>query len=114
MTEYYRTVFDDDSLGRVERLWAINKTGSVKRTVDFFDDQTSRANSIAILSHRSGQFAEFAWSSDDPCLFAHAFKSVSDWLANQHQSNSNPTPIAKALFEQSFRRAKPDIQDIEP
>ncbi len=109
MITYFRTVFDDAQLGRVERLWAISSSGAVKRTVDLFDDQTSRANSIAILSHRSGHFADFAGQTNDPCLLAHAFKSIPEWTAAKQDQGHDPAEITKAMFEQSFRRATPDI-----
>lgn len=94
--------------GRDEEIIEVDDTGAVTREVYRDLEGELLANSIAILSHLNGHFAEFAWNSEHPSIWASPVPTTADdprW----HELNCTAEPVEKASFLSRFRRARPAI-----
>jgi hypothetical protein len=87
----------------------LQPTGAVTRTVAEDLDGELLANSVAIQSHSSSAFADYAYGSQHPSLWtakAPAADDAAAWATLCCATESIP----RAEFERLFRRARPDIQ----
>lgn len=111
MPEYFRTT-RRNHLKRgewAEKLWEIQDSGAVTRTVEIDDYGNSKALSLRILSHKSGAFRDSLQFEQNPCLMGNKYKSIDDFKIAMQRDSVQVQPTTKANFERRFMTANPDL-----
>ena len=107
--EYIRLQYQDSVSATPEERWfELNQNAAVKRTIHICDTQAVN-NSIAIQSHRQSAFADWAYDSADPCLFANRYASSADIVQEWARKGFVQLPATAADFNKTFMSATPAI-----
>jgi len=107
--EYIRLQYQDSASAMPEERWfELNQNAAVKRTIHICDTRAVNS-SIAIQSHRQAAFADWAYTSDDPCLFANAYAASADLVQEWTRKGFIQLPATAADFNKTFMSATPAI-----
>ena len=79
MSFTYLHVVKEDPFDWIEAFYEIDPSNKITRMVTVEIDGTSVANSVAILSHRSGAFADAVYGGGPKCIFFGGFPKPQDY-----------------------------------
>jgi hypothetical protein len=93
----------------VEELLEVLDNGAVPRSVRIAGGEPPVSNSIAITSHGSSAFSDYAYNSGASATLRtdlpHPATDDTFWAARGCTCET----IAKGVFEKAFQRARPDL-----
>jgi len=111
MPEYFRTTRASKPKYNewVEKLWEIQDSGAITRTIETDDCGNALALGLQIMSHKSSAFADYVYGSLNPCLKTNKYKSIDDFRVAVKSDGAQIQPITKAIFERRFMTSNPDL-----
>ncbi|MEM1036305.1 MAG: hypothetical protein AAGI14_06050 [Pseudomonadota bacterium] len=111
MPEYFRTTRRNRSKRGewAEKLWEVQDSGAITRSVETDDYGDSKALSLRILAHKSSAFMDYSYGALNPCLMTNRYKSVDDFKTAMQSDGYQVQPATKANFEKRFMTSNPDL-----
>ena len=109
--QYFRFQFFHPDFQNPKELWfEIGASCSVKRTLQIDYGGEAVCNSVAILSHRSSAFNDFALSgSNEPCLRGNRLSSPQQLIEECIQDGYVQKPASAVEFNKLFMSARPAL-----
>jgi hypothetical protein len=96
-----------DPVDWTDRYFEVRE-GRVSRMVTITADGTAESNSVAILAHRSGAYADTVRGDEGPCIVG-GFPSPTDYEVYWAKQGCTFEAITAKEFQRRFMRARPDL-----